>query len=246
MASAIPITPTTQTTRTTRTTRTTPNAQPSLTAQPSRSDRPAAPPAGLTVGFDLDMTLIDSRPGIRACYVELAERTGMYVDADLVVSRLGPPLEDELANWFPTERIEEVAGLYREIYPALAVAATPAMAGAHEAIAAVQAAGGRAIVVTAKYEPNARLHLEHLGLGADAVIGDLWAEQKAVALRAHGADVYVGDHVGDVRGARTAQALSVTVASGPCSAAELREAGADVVLPDLTGFPEWLAAYRTG
>jgi phosphoglycolate phosphatase len=58
--------------------------------------------------------------------------------------------------------------------------------------------------------------------------------------------VYVGDHVGDVRGARTARALSVTVASGPCSAAELREAGADVVLPDLTRFPEWLAAYRDG
>jgi phosphoglycolate phosphatase len=217
---------------------------PSAPTIPSARPVPAEPPAGLTVGFDLDMTLIDSRPGIRACYVELAERTGTYVDADLVVSRLGPPLEDELANWFPRERVAEVADLYRTIYPELAVAATPPMAGAHEAIAAVRAAGGRAIVVTAKYEPNARLHLAHLGIDADAVIGDLWAERKAEALRAHGADVYVGDHVGDVRGARTARALSVTVASGPCSAAELREAGADVVLPDLTRFPEWLAVYR--
>ncbi|NEC37501.1 HAD family hydrolase, partial [Streptomyces rubrogriseus] len=39
---------------------------------------------------------------------------------------------------------------------------------------------------------------------------------------------------------------SVAVASGPCDAGELRAAGADVVLTDLTAFPEWLATYRDG
>ncbi len=63
------------------------------------------------------MTLIDSRPGIRACYVALAERTGTYVDADLAVSRLGPPLVEELVNWFPAERVAEMAELYRAMYP---------------------------------------------------------------------------------------------------------------------------------
>ncbi|AQS69023.1 HAD family hydrolase [Streptomyces pactum] len=205
------------------------------------STRPA-----LTVGFDLDMTLIDSRPGIRACYLALTERTGTYVDADLAVTRLGPPLEEELANWFPADEIAATADLYREMYPTYAVAATPALPGAREAITAVRDAGGRAIVVTAKYEPNAKLHLAHLGIEPDAVIGDLWAEQKAVALREQGADVYVGDHLGDVRGARAAGAHSVAVASGPCSADELRAAGADVVLADLTRFPQWLAGYRDG
>ncbi|MET9166820.1 HAD family hydrolase, partial [Streptomyces cellulosae] len=70
------------------------------------------PPAP-TVGFDLDMTLIDSRPGIRACYLALADRTGTHIDADLAVSRLGPPLAEELVNWFPAERVDEVADLYR-------------------------------------------------------------------------------------------------------------------------------------
>lgn len=197
-----------------------------------------------TVGFDLDMTLIDSRPGIRACYLALSERTGTYIDADLAVTRLGPPLVEEIGNWFPAAEVAAMADLYRSMYPAIAIATTPAMAGAREAIAAVQAAGGRAIVVTAKYEPSAKLHVEHLGLDPDAVIGDLWAEQKAEALREHGASIYVGDHVGDVRGARRAEALSVAVATGPCSEAELTEAGADVVLADLTGFPAWLAGYR--
>ncbi|MEU2929947.1 HAD family hydrolase [Streptomyces sp. NPDC007251] len=197
-----------------------------------------------TVGFDLDMTLIDSRPGIHACYTALAERTGAFIDADLAVTRLGPPLAEELVNWFPEERVPEMADLYREMYPAYAIAATPAMAGAREAMAAVRAAGGRTMVVTAKYEPNAKLHLSHLGIEPDVVVGDLWAERKAEALREYAAGVYVGDHVGDVRGARTAGALSVAVATGPCPAEELRAAGADVVLDDLSAFPAWLAGYR--
>jgi phosphoglycolate phosphatase len=198
----------------------------------------------LTVGFDLDMTLIDSRPGIRACYQALSARTGTYIDADLAITRLGPPLADELVNWFPAERIEAVADVYREMYPTHAITPTPAMAGAREAIAAVREAGGRAIVVTAKYEPNAKLHLSHLGIEPDAVIGGLWAEGKAEALREYDAGVYVGDHTGDVRGARTANALSVAVATGPCDADELHRAGADVVLSDLLEFPAWLGTYR--
>ncbi|MEG3627426.1 HAD family hydrolase [Streptomyces poriticola] len=202
--------------------------------------RSAAP----TVGFDLDMTLIDSRPGIHACYRALSERTGTFVDADLAITRLGPPLAEELAHWFPAERVAAVADLYRSMYPAVAIAATPALPGAAEAIAAVRAAGGRAIVVTAKYEPNAKLHLEHLGIEPDALIGNLWAEQKAEALREHDAAVYVGDHLGDIRGARAAGAHAVAVATGPYTAGELHAAGADSVLADLTEFPEWLAAYR--
>ncbi len=198
------------------------------------------PPAP-TVGFDLDMTLIDSRPGIRACYLALADRTGTHIDADLAV-KLGPPLAEELVNWFPAERVDEVADLYRAMYPEYAITPTLALEGAPEAIAAVQAQGGRAIVVTAKYEPNAKLHLAHLGIEPDAVIGGLWAEQKALALREHGASVYVGDHTGDVRGARTAGAVSVAVATGPCDAAELR--GRRGRRPHRSdGIPRWFSDY---
>ncbi|WP_036568778.1 HAD family hydrolase [Nocardia sp. BMG51109] len=197
----------------------------------------------LTVGFDLDMTLIDSRPGIRACYRALSERTGTHIDWDLTITRLGPPLEDELAHWFPAADVAAMADLYREMYPGHAVTGTLAMPGAREAIEAVRAAGGSTLVVTAKYQPNAELHLTELDIPTDAVVGDLWAERKAHALREHGASIYVGDHTGDVLGARTAGAYSVAVTTGPCDAEELRAAGADVVLTDLTDFPDWLDGY---
>jgi phosphoglycolate phosphatase len=198
----------------------------------------------LTVGFDLDMTLIDSRPGIKATYEVLSAETGVPIDADLAVSRLGPPLEEELRNWFPAQRIAAVADRYRALYPRHAITPNRALPGAGEALRAVREAGGRAIVVTAKAEENARLHLSHLGLEPDVVIGWLWAEAKADALRAHGASVYVGDHTGDVRGAKKAGALSVVVPTGPCGAEELREAGADVVLEGgLPDFPAWFAGH---
>ncbi|MER5885122.1 HAD family hydrolase [Streptomyces sp. NPDC001941] len=202
-----------------------------------------AQPTTPVIGFDLDMTLIDSRPGIHACFVALSAETGVPVDADLAVTRLGPPLEQELAHWFPAEEVAATAERYRAMYPEYAIEPSPAMPGAKDAIQAVRDAGGRALVVTAKHGPNAALHLKHLGIEPDALVGSLWAEGKAEALREHGAGVYVGDHTGDVRGARAAGALSVGVTTGPCDAAELRAAGADVVLADLTAFPAWLRGY---
>ncbi|MFJ3790160.1 HAD family hydrolase [Kitasatospora sp. NPDC090091] len=201
----------------------------------------ALPP--LTVGFDLDMTLLDTRPGIKATYLALSAETGTFIDADLAVSRLGPPLLDELRNWFPAEHLPEIADRYRTLYREYAFGPTVALPGAHAAVEAVRAHGGRVAVITGKYEPNAKLHLDHAGLRADALVGDLWAETKGAALREHGASVYVGDHLGDIRGARHADAVAVGVATGPYPAEELLAAGADVVLADLTEFPVWLAGH---
>ncbi|MET7948753.1 HAD hydrolase-like protein [Micromonospora sp. NPDC005324] len=191
----------------------------------------------LTVGFDLDMTLVDSRPGIAAAYRALTAETGVPVDAELAVSRLGPPLRTEIAHWFPPEQVESAVRVYRELYPAYAITPTLLLPGAREAIDAIRARGGRVLVVTSKIGRLARLHLDHLGLAVDELAGDLFAEQKATALREHGATHYVGDHVADMVAAAAAGVPGIGVATGPCSADELRAAGAEVVLDELTEFP---------
>ncbi|MGC9669074.1 HAD family hydrolase [Planosporangium sp. 12N6] len=188
------------------------------------------------------MTLIDSRPGIAATYRVLSARTGVYIDVDAAVGRLGPPLRHEMANWFPPDRIDDAIALYRSLYPGEAIAPTPLLPGVAEALATVRAAGGRVIVVTAKRASLARLHLDHLGLAVDVLVGDAWAEGKAVALRAHGATVYVGDHVADMAAADASGAIGVGVTTGPCDAEALHAAGAAVVLPDLRAFPTWWTA----
>jgi phosphoglycolate phosphatase len=132
------------------------------------------------------------------------------------------------------------------LYPTHAIVPSPALPGAAEAFAAVRAAGGRILVVTAKKGELARLHLDHLGLHPHEVYGLAWADGKAEVLRTSNAVALVGDHVADMTAARAAGALGVGVLTGAPSAAELAQAGADVIFDDLRGFPAWLAQIQLG
>jgi phosphoglycolate phosphatase len=107
-------------------------------------------------------------------------------------------------------------------------------------------------VLTGNSRPGAELKLRAFGLDSfvDFDIGGYGSEAypKGTLLRVarqragdkHGvsfdekATVYVADSPRDVDAAKIGGARSLAVASGRASAAELREAGADAVLPDLT------------
>ena len=199
--------------------------------------------APLVVGFDLDMTLIDTRPGFAACLEALGAEIGVEFDVAGLVSRLGPPLDLMLAPYFPDAAPGFVDGLvdrFRELYPTTAVPLTQAFPGAHEALAAVRAHDGSTLVITGKYEPNARLHTDALALDVDRIVGSVWGPGKGPVLARHGASIYVGDHVHDVEGALAAGIHSVSVLTGGCDEEELVRAGTDTVLADLTAFPGWL------
>lgn len=200
----------------------------------------------LVVGFDLDMTLVDSRPGIAATLAALGAETGTPIDADVVVGRLGPPLEDEMAHWFPSDEVPTVSDRFRELYADLGVPGTVLLDGAAESVAAVRSAGGGVVVVTAKFESNAVACLDHVGLAVDAVCGWRHGPDKGVALAERGAAVYVGDTPTDVTGARGVGIVAVGVATGPHPAGELHAAGADMVLGSLTEFPAWLRTWLGG
>lgn len=193
------------------------------------------------VGFDLDMTLIDSRQAILASFASVAADTGVTIDPAGVISRLGIKLEAELAYWFPPGEIEDAARVYRAHYLRLAGPLTSLLPGAAEALAAVRAAGARAVVVTAKYELTARLSLEGVGLSADELFANAHGREKGAVLKAIGAAAYVGDTPADMTAAVTAGAHAVGVTTGSFTAADLRAAGAADVLTSLADFP---ALYR--
>jgi phosphoglycolate phosphatase len=194
----------------------------------------------LTVGFDLDMTLVDSRPGIRASMSALAQETGVAIDIEQTVARLGPKLESELAQWFPADQIDQMAERYRWHYWDHCVGTgTLLLPGALDAVAAVRAHGARVVIVTAKTERLAYRCIESVGLHADEVVGHVHGDEKRDALVEHAAGIYVGDTVTDVRSALDASAIAVGVTTGPDDARALFAAGADVVLDTLADFPRW-------
>ena len=197
------------------------------------------------MGFDLDLTLIAPRRGMVRAFDELAAEFELPLDGEHFAANLGPPLPDVLRGHygFGEPLVDRIVRRFRELYPTVVVPVTEPMPGAGEALAAVRAGGGRNLVVTGKFKPNAALHLGALGWQVDHLSGDVFAAAKGTVLPAEGAEVYVGDHLGDIVAARTAGAVAVAVATGPYDAEALAEAGADVVLGDLTEFPGWLAGY---
>ena len=194
------------------------------------------------VGFDLDMTLIDSRPAILASFAGLARDTGTAIDLDAVDSRLGIKLEDELEFWYPPDQRAAAAAVYRQYYVRLAEQMTTALPGAHEALAAVRAAGERVVIITAKHPVSVTPSLEAAGLSADEVFTFVHGPEKAAVLGRINAAAYVGDSPPDMAAAAAAGVRAVGVATGSFSADDLTRAGADVVLSSLTAFPAW---YRT-
>jgi phosphoglycolate phosphatase len=198
---------------------------------------------GLCVGFDLDMTLIDTVPGFREVLIALSDELGVELPVEELTANLGPPLDLMLQPHLADDAIQPAVDRFRALYPDHAIETVAALAGAHDAIAAVRRHGGRVVVVTGKFTPNAQLHVDHVGLDVDHLEGKVWGVGKADVLRREGASIYVGDHVHDVEGALAAGAVSVSVLTGGCSREELYDAGTHVVLDDLAQFPAWLDGY---
>jgi phosphoglycolate phosphatase len=110
--------------------------------------------------------------------------------------------------------------------------------------------GLHAALLTGNYEAAARIKLTHFGVGdffSWGAFGEDSPDRKQLArvalARAADRDVpraarenpiVIGDTPHDVACARSIGARAIAVATGGCSLEQLRESGADVVLPDLS------------
>lgn len=208
---------------------------------------PLNPP--LTVGFDLDLTLVDSRERVINAYIRALQDLGVEVSSGDLQPHLGIPLTHTAAIVAPAIDADALVLRYRHYYDEPGSPRTLAMPGAADALRSVRAAGGRTVVVSAKFTPAVHKALDEAGLTdlVDAVYGELFAEDKATALVAEGASIYLGDHPGDMVAAHTANAYAVGVTTGANDQAALMAAGAAVTLTDLQAFAPWLTSMmRTG
>jgi phosphoglycolate phosphatase len=197
------------------------------------------------IGFDLDMTLVDSADAIVDSIAHTCRAYGVEIDDRAVRAGVGLPLDRVFPDYIPGVPYAEALEIYRARYLSHGLAMQELLPGAREALEAVVADGCTILVVSAKKDSHVRAVLEEVGLDhlVRDVVGERFAETKSDALRDADAKVYVGDHVGDVLGARGAGAYAVAVATGPTSREALADAGADVVMDDLTGFVDWWRAW---
>jgi phosphoglycolate phosphatase len=198
------------------------------------------------IGFDLDMTLVDSADAIVDSIAHTCRVYGVEIDEQAVRDGVGLPLDRVFPDYIPDVPYEEALEIYRARYLSHGLAMQVLLPGAREALEAVVDDGCSILVVSAKKDTHVRAVLDEVGLAhlVRDVVGERFAETKSDALRDADAKVYVGDHVGDVLGARGAGAVAVAVATGPTSRDALAAAGADVLMDDLTGFVDWWRGWN--
>lgn len=200
----------------------------------------------LVVGFDLDMTLVDSGDQITASLLHAAREHGAAVDEQQARAMVGWPLDHIFRDWLPADAVVGAIASYRSHYAEYGIPATRALPGAAATLQTVRDLGGRSLVVSAKQTRPAEAALAAAGLAADAVVGGRFGEQKAQALQEHGATVYFGDHVGDMRAAVRASVVGVGLATNTDTPEQLLAAGAAVVLAGIHEGPAWLTAWVPG
>ncbi|WP_340645432.1 HAD hydrolase-like protein [Phenylobacterium sp.] len=190
--------------------------------------------------FDLDGTLVDSEPGIRAS-AEAALAALGHEPIDFSIAELiGPPLEEVMTAFlkrFGDDRVAEAVLAYREHYGAEGYRATEFYPGVSAMLA--QFAGLPLYVATSKRTVFARRILEHLEQAAafEGIYGsepdgalDNKAALIADVLKRHDLAAHrclmVGDRRQDVLGAQANGVPTVGVLWGYGDRDELETAGA--------------------
>jgi phosphoglycolate phosphatase len=203
--------------------------------------------------FDLDGTLVDSRPGIIAGLRHALAVLGHELPATPLDWAIGPPLADVLARLlarFGDGRVEEGVAAYRQWYGAVGLFDARPYPGVPEVLARLDAAGRSLFVATSKRVDFARTVVGQFGLagffrgvygpgldGQHARKDDLLRHLLASEGLAPAETVLVGDREHDVAAARANGLRVVGVVWGYGGRDELAEADAlcddPEQLPDL-------------
>ncbi|CAM3235121.1 HAD family hydrolase [Tsukamurella hominis] len=180
-----------------------------------------------TIGFDLDLTLIDSRQRILTAAQRAFADLGHTVADAALLPHMGVPIDDVAREVVPGIDAERFLLRYRRHYDTDEATPVPVLPGAEELLAAIRSAGGTAVVVSAKQQAAAERAVADAGLDVTAVVGEHFGERKGEALRRfENVRAYVGDHVEDAAAARAAGCPFVGVTTGEFDEAALLRAGA--------------------
>ncbi len=197
--------------------------------------------------FDLDGTLTDSRPGILRSIGHALGELGVAVPSDDALGRyIGPPVHDAFVDVLGPERaheVEKAVAIFRERFVAIGMFENSVYDGIPDALEALRSRGHRLFVCTVKPEVYALRILEHFGLRAffNGVYGSELkgrsAEKRELLARAlkserlpPSASTMIGDREHDVLAARELGPRAIGVLWGYGSEAELRAAGAHVLI----------------
>jgi len=185
------------------------------------------------VGFDLDMTLVDTSAAMAVAVRAVNRELGVAIDVDACVRAMGAPQRQQFADAVPAEKLDAAMSVLARAFLADGLDLVRPLDGAADLLGELAAAGGRAVVVTTRRQRSATACLRRCGLLVAYTCGGLPSEGKVTALQEVRAVSYVGDHPLDMAAAAGAGIPGIGVTTGFHDAAALTAAGAAVVFGGL-------------
>lgn len=187
----------------------------------------------MTVGADLDLTLIDTRDATALALKEVNATCGESIDIEDFLSRLGLPLRDEFARFMPADRVTAAVTVFRTTFLDHGLYHLTPLPGATDLADQLRDSGRRLVVITSRVPQIAHACLDAIGLPANVVVGDVTGLQKAQPMIEHQVEIYLGDHPLDLHGAQAAGVPAIGVATGTHTRDQLLAAGANWVVDSL-------------
>lgn len=200
-----------------------------------------------TILFDLDGTLIDSKPGILTAIRKTLGAFDVPYTEEIIDQMVGPPFRISMRELLGIEDmsfIEKLIEVYRGHYKAGDWRGCSVYDGAEDMLVALKREGYTLGLATSKPLQYTTIIMEELGLDkyfdyVGGATGDATAELKTdvinVVLERLGVTdldgvLMVGDRLYDIEGAKASGVDSMGILWGYGDRAELSDAGADFVL----------------
>jgi phosphoglycolate phosphatase len=189
-----------------------------------------------TIGFDFDMTLANSDLGLLSTLANIFPDRVTMKDPSILRQISGLPIRETLLHFSSLQELDKNLEKFFALYPRFGIPNSTLMPGALRALDAVQLAGFKAVIISAKSKINLELMLEHFGLSSYLRYADCYGIKKAEAISQSSTSLYIGDQESDVYAAHLCGIPAIRLIDSTRN----ESSNADWTLQSLEYFPEWL------
>jgi phosphoglycolate phosphatase len=188
-----------------------------------------------TVGFDLDMTLVDSSQAILSSTQKVLASLNVKVDEADIARSVGLPIKDSLKVWVG-DQYDQAYEAYVAHYQSTGYLSARVLPGAKELLLELIERGIKVVIITAKNKQSAEIQLRHLGIPYSEIIGGAFRDSKTQAMLKTGCLEYVGDHIEDYTAAVKAGIHFIGVTTNPLQELEKVSQGEFSTINSLNDF----------